>query len=101
MTNSEMKRVHLQTVLQRNPWGNNSEAERDIQGADGRWLLRGAAEQASRLRQDRLLQRKGMVVLNEVPGREAGTNRSGITGLQLVFSKRGGGLFLALSSFYY
>ena len=38
-----------------------------------------------RLRQDRLLQRKGMIVPDEVSCREAEMNRSGNTG-QLVFS---------------
>ena len=37
------------------PVGNKSRAERDVYGADGRWLQRGVAEKISRLRRDRLL----------------------------------------------
>ena len=39
------KRVHVHTALQRNPrWNRSSQAERDVHGADGRWLWRGVAE---------------------------------------------------------
>ena len=42
-----------------------------------------------RLRQDRLLQRKGMDVPGEVSDREAGTNRSGNTsGTRLLYMRR-------------
>ncbi len=35
----------MHTALQRNPrWNHSSQAERDMYGADGRWLRRGAAE---------------------------------------------------------
>ena len=44
-----------------------------------------------RLRQDRLLQRKGMDVPGEVSDREAGTNRSGNTGrTRLLYINREG-----------
>ena len=56
----------MHTALQRNPRWNpkDSKAERDVHGADGRWLRRGAAERGSRPRQDRLLQRKGIKSLS-------------------------------------
>ena len=60
--------------------GTFPQAERGMHGADGRWLWRGAVEELygiwytdecihmfHRLRQDRLLQRKGMKVPDEVP----------------------------------
>lgn len=53
--NSWKKRVHVRTALQRIPRWKLSRAERDMYGADGRWLQRGAAEKKSRLRRDRLL----------------------------------------------
>ena len=66
-------------------------AVRECTGTCGRWLWRGVAEDF-RQRQDRLLQRKGMIVPDEVSCREAEMNRSGNTG-QLVFSIVEGAFF--------